>query len=325
MIGEAHFDIWFAPERGLLSLLQTPANSFGWVGRGMLLFEPHGLRFRAARNRLLQFLRADHFIALSEVAEVYREGNAIRVQLRSRDPSKPFVSFWASDPASAANIVGLMPTAATVELDEPITFKRKTRRQHPAWMLAAALLAAVVLAAAWKMMQRGSETEIASTPVVAATPAVASRTETAPAPPVEVDLIAQDLERFLIRKEALTQRYMQLLEALQLDRIRAEMFGLQVHNTLIPEWHALEEELRAQSLERGSARAQVRDLLVQVTEDWQRALRDHVRGLQEQNPEVVRRAFELYMRRASDTTTSAIHVRDALRKVIRPSDEQPPQ
>src|ERR1700758_4106558 len=91
-------------------------NSYRWVGAGSVLLNEQGIQITARRLTLLGLRRVEHFIHRSEILEVYREGDTIRIDLQG-EARRSFVRFWAEDAARAAEIVRLLPTTRTIELE----------------------------------------------------------------------------------------------------------------------------------------------------------------------------------------------------------------
>ena len=148
------FPIRFAPTSGLGSLLRKPHNSYGWVGRGSVLLDQHSLRITAKRLTVLGLRRTVDFVHQSEIGGVYREGDAVRIDLL--DETRPgYFCFWAEDAASASDIVARLPTNSTVELEGAA----RSAREEPAppicptaivlWGVACALVIVGLMWAGW--------------------------------------------------------------------------------------------------------------------------------------------------------------------------------
>jgi hypothetical protein len=58
---------------------------------------------------------------------VYREGNALRLEFSTRESSRNVLPFWASDRQAAAQIVDLLPTQRSVELEDAAGSTRRYR------------------------------------------------------------------------------------------------------------------------------------------------------------------------------------------------------
>ncbi|MBV9343731.1 MAG: hypothetical protein JOZ03_01930, partial [Gammaproteobacteria bacterium] len=103
---------------GLRNLLARPANSFGWVGVGTLRFANQGVWVRAPRRAWLGLQGHPRFISVFEIREVYREGSAVRVDLRASDSQRPFFWCWAEDAAAAATLVRFLAAKRSIEFED---------------------------------------------------------------------------------------------------------------------------------------------------------------------------------------------------------------
>jgi hypothetical protein len=118
------FEIRFARAAGLQGFLEAPTNSFRWKGNGTLRIDAAGISFAVRRGILSRFSRR-HRIDAAHLEQVYREGHALHLTFASRNQPRASVSCWAADAGTAAEIVGLLPTRRTIELEsvaqEPAT------------------------------------------------------------------------------------------------------------------------------------------------------------------------------------------------------------
>jgi hypothetical protein len=110
------FDIRFARSTGLIGLLEAPANTFHWKGGGRLRIDVEGISF-AAKRGLLSLLPHTRRVEAANLREVLREGDALRVEFTTTDQERAVVRFWARDRDGAEQIVRLLPTTRTVELE----------------------------------------------------------------------------------------------------------------------------------------------------------------------------------------------------------------
>jgi hypothetical protein len=136
------FDIRFDRAAGLAGFFEAAGNSFGWKGHGRLSIDAQGMSIAVKRG--LRSLLARHRsqrIPADCIREVYREGDALRVEFATGENSRVTVPFWASDRETAAQIVQLLPTSRTVEVEgePPVPRNRETRRL-PLMMAAAVAL-----------------------------------------------------------------------------------------------------------------------------------------------------------------------------------------
>jgi hypothetical protein len=109
------FDIRFARSAGIQGFLEAPANSFRWKGSGTLRIDAAGISF-AVRRGILS-LKSRKRIEAAHLEQVYREGHALHLTFASKDHPRASISCWAADAGTAAEIVGLLPTRRTIELD----------------------------------------------------------------------------------------------------------------------------------------------------------------------------------------------------------------
>jgi hypothetical protein len=112
------FDIRFARSAGFAALLEAPTNSFRWKGNGRLVIDTHGVSVAVTRG-LLSILSRNRVrrIPSAKLSQVFREGDALRVEFATDESARASLMFWARDRDAAAQIVKLMPTSRTVELE----------------------------------------------------------------------------------------------------------------------------------------------------------------------------------------------------------------
>ncbi len=113
------FDIRFARSAGLAGLFEAPANEFRWKGAGRLSIDASGISIAVRRGLLTLFARAQsRRIAANSLIEVYREGNALRLEFSTRESPRNVLPIWVGDRDAAAQIVTLLPTQRSVELED---------------------------------------------------------------------------------------------------------------------------------------------------------------------------------------------------------------
>jgi len=289
------FPVRFTQTPGLRSLLQRPHNSYGWVGIGSILIDQHSLRITARRFTMLGLRRTVDFVHQSEIREVYREGDAIRVDLLD-EARRSYFCFWAEDAGSAAEIVGRLPTNSTVEIE---WVGRKAWEDPPPrlpqpvlWTAASIVLIAVLI---WL-----GETFIPPAPPK-------SRTSSAPPPmpmhvpgalPAVADFGAlADLDKFTRRFDALVLEISVASDSLQAGALNQAEFAHSLEQSLIPQWNTLSAELAAPPTAVTPLRADADALLQHVIDSWTRALSLYVQGLRNHDHREVLRAFD-YIRDA---------------------------
>jgi hypothetical protein len=112
------FDIRFARSDGLAAFLEAPGNRFRWKGGGLLSIESESIRFSVKRGLLTLFAQNQtRRIPADALKEVYREGEKLRVEFQTDKAAREVLPFWADNRDLAAEIVRLMPTSHTVEIE----------------------------------------------------------------------------------------------------------------------------------------------------------------------------------------------------------------
>jgi hypothetical protein len=292
------FPIRFAPTSGLRALLRRPHNSYGWVGRGTVLLDQHSLRITAKRLTVFGLRRTIEFIHQSEIGGVYREGDAVRIDLLG-ETNPAHVCFWAADAGAASEIVARLPTHSTVEMEgsargAPREPGLPFARPPLAWATACALMIAGLI---W--MGHGSIAPKLPAPA-------ASKVSTAPqltpmpmpirmtaAQPEVADLgTMADLEMFTARFDALTLQFAVASEALQRGSLSQEDFADGLEQWLMPQWKSLAAQLATPSGEVSLLRANTDAQLQHVIDSWNQALALYVRGLRDHDYREVLRAFD---------------------------------
>ena len=110
------FDIRFARSSGLAAFLQSPTNTFGWKGAGRLSIDPEGISITVRRGVHSLFAQTCR-VPAAELKGVLREGEALRVEFATANNPRAVVPFWVRDQQTAEEIVRLLPTTHTVELN----------------------------------------------------------------------------------------------------------------------------------------------------------------------------------------------------------------
>jgi hypothetical protein len=110
------FDIRFVRTGGLAGLIEAPANSFRWKGAGRLSIDPQGISI-AVKRGLLSLFPGSRRVAAADLTEVLREGDALRVEFTTGSAARAVIPFWVRDTSTAQEIVRLLPTTRTVELE----------------------------------------------------------------------------------------------------------------------------------------------------------------------------------------------------------------
>jgi hypothetical protein len=170
------FDIRFVRSGGLAGFFEAPANSYRWKGAGKLRIDPEGISI-AVRRGILSLLakRNTQRIPAANLREVYREGEALRVEFASDGNPREVLPFWVQDRDTAAHIVNLLPTTRTVEMEHS-TVPREGEQFRIDWRIvsyfAFALLFAAVAALVIDRIQNTTPAPIVAPPAIELPPAV---------------------------------------------------------------------------------------------------------------------------------------------------------
>jgi hypothetical protein len=293
---ELEFRVRFTRAKGISSLLRAPSNSFRWVGAGTVRFDPRGVLI-STKRQLLGFARAHRrLVAASEIRGVYREGNAVRVDLRGGGAHNPFFRFWADSATAAAAIVNLFPTKHTIELDEPqhdTTHRTAPRATRPP-ILTPLLALALVIPMGWYAAGL-IRTHFMTKPVPPTTPPASViapvRAPTRPSPG-EILLARMELQRFGGRIDGLTTQFSMAFTALQAGTLAQADFADGLEKWLTPQWEVLQRQLESDPPRAGSSAAGVREALIAAAVSWQRALKTYASGLRTRDSRKVLSAFD---------------------------------
>ena len=149
------FDIRFARSAGLAALLEVPENRFRWKGVGLLRIDSRGISIGVKRGlRILLGGKRTQRILSENLRAVYREGEALRLEYKSGSTNE-VLPFWADSRDAAAQIVRMLPTRQTVEIEETTNFTKPPADQRVLTMLGIAL--AAIAAGTWAVYQRGQQ------------------------------------------------------------------------------------------------------------------------------------------------------------------------
>ena len=112
------FDIRFDRAVGLAGILDAPANSLRWKGAGLLSIDAEGISVAVKRSLVSLLIRhRSQRIPAWNINEVYREGEALRVEFATEENPRAVLPFWTRDRDTAAQIMQLLPTTRTIELE----------------------------------------------------------------------------------------------------------------------------------------------------------------------------------------------------------------
>jgi len=157
------FDIRFARSAGLAAMLEVPENAFRWKGGGLLRIDAHGISIGLKRG-LLALSGGKHTqrIPTENLRAVYREGDALRVEFQDGETRLVVLPFWADDRDTAAQIVRLLPTSQTVEMEHS-TDATHSGKPRADWrmLLSTGVVIAVFVVGTWAVFQRAQEPDLA--------------------------------------------------------------------------------------------------------------------------------------------------------------------
>ncbi len=171
------FDIRFAKSGGIAALFEAAENSFGWRGDGRLSIDAQGMSFALKRGiaSLLAHPRPrSQRIRAESIKDVYREGESVRIEFTTDENPRAILPFWTRDRDTAAQIVQLLPTSRTIELENGADQVRE-RKMAPRTPLMLAL-AMVLVVASGALFIRSLHPVIVAPPMVATTPRLPNET-----------------------------------------------------------------------------------------------------------------------------------------------------
>ena len=267
------------------------------------------------RRSPLGFRTADErFISASEICEVFREGDSVRVDLRGEPQAGGdaraggFFQFWTGNPATAGTIVRLLPTTRTIEYEGTsgeqmpapraslsVSRRRRARRRLVSIALAiglvtvgALLVADIALrpTATTTIVRETIKAPVADTHWVVATPPVPQAT------PAEMASALAEIRRFDERMDGLRAQYRTASLALQWGQMTREEFVVGINNWLLPQWRAVYKDLSAAPPADGALNAVIRQRLMAAALSWDRGLQDYAEGLRANSYDAVIAAFE---------------------------------
>jgi hypothetical protein len=296
------FDIRFARSAGLAGLFEAPANRFGWKGAGKLSVDAGGISIAVRRGLATWFTRRTHRIPAEHLTQVYREGEALRLEY-GVDEQRQVLPIWAPRSDVAEQIVKLLPTSRTVEFEESSTPRRFR------WDRKLLLATLIVLAAGGVGWWVAGNLPIQSAPAtIAETPAVEAAVPAAPAAAVGVapppaaatlqphEIAKQRQSHFEAELTLLRNRYLYLQEAKDADQlaaVKAEWWSTSFH---IDEQESLTgpaftgyREAQLATLSSWRAALSARAAAIRLKDDRFLALADRQRDLADQYELLVRR------------------------------------
>ena len=302
------FDIRFARTAGFAAWLEAPANRFRWKGAGRLSISSDGITIAASRGLASLFrLVPSRKIPAGDLKEVYREGAALRLEFATAESARGVVPLWVKDRETAANIVHLLPTTRTVELEE--SHERAAPRARIDRRVAGALLAGVAIGvAATYALMRTDPAPIAIESPPASVAATVEVDDAAPSMPVALpeprpaprDSAAYKSAARVV--SAFNAEANDLLKAYQLNRMDLES-DVMTREQFADALPALERrwwKLTLQVMDADELAvpqfADVRAATLDVAVHWRNFLTLYAEGMRKDDPAMIRRAFSTLAR-----------------------------
>jgi hypothetical protein len=295
------FDIRFAKSAGLAGLFEAPANRLGWKGSGQLSIDAQGISIAMKRGLLTFFSRRMRRFPASNLTEVYREGDALRLEFNT-DHSREVLPVWASGSEAAAQIVKLLPTQQTVELDHPTAAKAGYRFD---WRLLASLLGAALVIVAMAILVKPTTPEVAAPMLVPADELVDAVSATAPPTIAPAGALESADPRMPMKKTSASypaaRRYVDLLE-LELDALRADFYTLMQApsplslDLLADRWSSRLQNVQASFGIPQDELATLREIQLEICVSWLDFLRNYAEGLRTHDADLTEAAFASHER-----------------------------
>jgi hypothetical protein len=241
----------------------------------------------------------ERFVPASDICEVFRDGDAVRVDLRGNSKTAEFFQFWTGNPAIAGTIVRLLPTTRTIEYEvtpadpavtprPPLTLQRRRRVWRRFSKAAFALGFSVLAALLVTDIMMWQTHKVVSVPAMPE-PTAAVLTATAE----EISGALADIRRFDDRMDGLRTQYRTASLALQGGQLSREEFIDGLNRWLIPQWRALYSELAASRPAGETLVARVHARLANAALFWERGLQDYAEGLTTNSRDAAMAAFDL--------------------------------
>lgn len=259
------FEVRFARSQGLTAFLEAPANSFLWKGAGRLSIDAEGINIAVKRGLANLFSRRrSHHISASELTEVYREGDALRLGFGA-NADRQVLPLWTNGTETAARIVKLLPTTRTVELEHPTPTSRRFHLDKRMAVLLLSLLGIVAAAVVWVRNFAPGATGTLLPATTAATPADL---------PVERDPVELDIAR---RQQNLFESEVKVLRAEYVSLVGSG--DAQALERLEPRWWAVRFRIEASETMTGPAFTGFREGQLAIVNSWSAAVSLYAAGL----------------------------------------------
>lgn len=310
------FPVTFSRPSDITGRPDTWPNSFRWFGKGTLRVTERGLLVSAKRRFAIGFHATEQrFVPATEISDVCREGNAVRVDLRGEPRNRDFFQFWTGDTSTAGTIVRLLPTKRTIEYEEPSATvpvpvpvpdrstpappRRRIDRAYAlisiGFVVTLIAMGSLITATLLRDRTRGQKPAApsSSTAVAPRSPVAPPRAVAPPRPTaLEIANARLALLRFDDRIDGLHAEFKMAFTALQRGYLTQSVFINGVNTWLRPQWQELYSELASGGQDDQSLDWLVRKRLMTAAVGWDGALREYVRGLEAQDELSVLGALE---------------------------------
>ena len=292
------FDIRFARAGGFTAWLQEPTNRFRWKGAGRLSISPDAITIAASRGIESVFrLAPPRRIPARDIKEVYREGAALRLEFATADSTREVVPLWVKDRETAANIVRLLPTSRTVELEESRSSAAPRVRIIDRRVVVALLAGlAIGVAATLSLVPREPASvpaaRIVVPPPMAAVPEIAAPADLPRFRSPSYLLARPVIIEFNSRAEELLSAYQGKRAAIESDALTRDQFADELFALQLEWWKVTSELLEAEALA-ASDLADVRATLLATARHWRSFLIQYSQGMRADNPYLIADAFHV--------------------------------
>lgn len=327
------FDVRFASSAGLAAVLAEPANTLRWKGTGRISIQPGAVTIAVKRGLFNAFPRENsRRIPAEQLREVYREGNSVRLEFASSSNTREVLPLWTDDREAAAEIVRLLPTTRTVEVEQ--ASGRRPPKFRPDPRAIGVLLAGVlVIAAGVVALQRS---RLASAPAatiasdvtgpVEAAPAIAPELAPVEIPPAQLLIRVDDpvvpvargtraygiaqaqLALFEGESAALLDEYRIYRTQLETDVLTTEAFAAKLANPLEAGWWKVTFRILEEPQFEDPALVGLRATLLAAARNWRAFLDLYAEGQLRNDQVLISRSFALLERAEAMQARARLYV-----------------
>lgn len=283
------FDIRFAKSEGLAALFEAPVNRRGWKGPGKLSIDSQGISIAVKRGLLTLFSRRSRRFAAQELAEVYREGDSLRLAFDT-DASREVLPIWAQGRDAAAEIVKLLPTRQTVELEH---FTTSTAYRFDRTLFGLLLFVVLAISASVFLLNRSAA--VVEAPVAA--PSVAGSRSSRPG---TADVVERVVPRLPMSRTspawAAARRHVAAFEA-ESAALREEFLAVMESpsparlDALATKWHDKLQAVQTTFAMPTGGLVELGNLQAAICINWREFFYDYAGGLRDKDLDRINSAF----------------------------------